>query len=78
MKKNNTNHDKKLAWLITPYPLSKEEENLFYKYLPWLKDYQIINKIDPNLVGGFIIKIGSQVLDLSLLGKIKNLTKNLL
>ena len=37
------------------------------------KKVKLITKIDPDLIGGFIIKIGSKVIDTSLSGKLQQI-----
>lgn len=64
---------KKKAIIITPYPLKKEEKEIFYRFLPWLREMELENTIDKELIGGFVLKINSMVFDGSITGRINNL-----
>lgn len=59
--------------ITTPYPLKGEEFQIFFRYLPWLRNKKIENQVNPNLIGGFILKIGSNVFDGSILGRLNQI-----
>ncbi len=63
--------------IITPYPLKESEKQLFHERFPYLKNAVIENKIDKSLIGGFIIKIGSEILNASIKGTITHLVNKL-
>lgn len=56
------------------------DETMTQKFLYFVKDViqgniQIVNKIDENIIGGFIIRRGDYVYDASIRTKLKNLSK---
>ncbi len=61
----------------------KLESHQVHKVGSYLKDkykaekVEIIEKIDKNIKGGIIVKVGDEVMDGSILGKLKNLKKKL-
>nr|YP_009504579.1 ATP synthase CF1 delta subunit [Cyanophora sudae]AWW13659.1 ATP synthase CF1 delta subunit [Cyanophora sudae] len=62
-----------LAEVVTAVPLSSEQEatlNNIVKELTNANEVKLVFKIDQNLIGGFIINIGSKVVDASLLGQL--------
>lgn len=69
------------AILITAIPLSGELENRILAKLPQQKDagkkYLLLKKIDPTLIGGFILRIRDKEWDMSLSGKIHRLRQSL-
>jgi F-type H+-transporting ATPase subunit delta len=65
-----------IAHVITSKQFSNEqEENLIEKLKSMTGNNQVKLEIsvDPKLIGGFIIKIGSKVIDISLLGQLKEI-----
>lgn len=68
---------KEKVTIITPYPINDQEKEMFYQYLPWLRNKILVNEVNPDLIGGFIIRIGSDIFDGSILGKINNLLKKI-
>lgn len=65
----------KKAEIISAYKLSNDELNEIIKKFKFLKDYQIENFIDSNIIGGFLIKYEGKILDFSLLSQLKNFKK---
>lgn len=66
-----------IAQLYSASDLSeKQQENLVHKIksLTNSSEIKLISKKDPNLIGGFIIKIGSKVIDASLAGKLNKIS----
>nr|YP_009398039.1 ATP synthase CF1 subunit delta [Gredgaria maugeana]ARW67225.1 ATP synthase CF1 subunit delta [Gredgaria maugeana] len=53
-----------------------QQENLIQKIKSITNSYQVklITHKDSNLIGGFIIKIGSKIIDVSLAGKLKRIS----
>ncbi|NJL90160.1 MAG: F0F1 ATP synthase subunit delta [Coleofasciculaceae cyanobacterium SM2_1_6] len=47
------------------------------KTLTQARDVELVTKIDPDLIGGVIIKVGSQVIDASLRGQLRRLSISL-
>lgn len=69
-----------LAEVISVQELSEEQRNLLkekVKSLTGARDVELDTRIDPELIGGVIIKIGSQVIDASLRGQLRRISVNL-
>lgn len=68
------------ARLLTAVPLDEKTRASLKEKLDKMyhKNIEIDNQIDPSLIGGGIIFIGSQMLDFSLNGKLNKLKKDLL
>jgi F-type H+-transporting ATPase subunit delta len=47
------------------------------KTITQARDVELVTKIDPDLIGGVIIKVGSQVIDASLRGQLRRLSISL-
>lgn len=64
---------KSTVQIRSAHPLDQLDINLLYKAIPRLKGiaYRVI--IDPSLIAGLIVQQGSQIIDLSLSGQLKNL-----
>lgn len=65
---------KKKAIIITPYQLKQEDYLRFYENFPFLKEKEIQNITDETLLGGFILRYDSIIIDASISGKINKLT----
>ncbi len=61
---------KKRVVIKSAYKLDDEELKLFVDQLPQLKDKELINIVQPSLIGGFIIEDSEGVVDLSLLSSL--------
>lgn len=59
--------------IITPFPIREEEYEIFFRHLPWLRKKRIENQVDRELIGGFILKIGSNIFDASILGRLNQI-----
>ena len=68
--------NKKRVVVVSAYKLFEAEMNNLYNFFPQLKQSQIEFMVDNSLLAGYLIKIGSNVTDLSLKGQLQNL-KNL-
>ena len=66
-----------VAELYSVIDLSESQQHDLTKKLKLITDSKtvklVINK-DPNLIGGFVIKIGSKIIDASLSGKLKQMS----
>ena len=65
-----------LTEVITAISLTEEQESMLVEKLKIMTNSQnikLITTIDQSLIGGFIIKIASKVIDASLLGKLKQM-----
>lgn len=58
--------DKKKVVVVSPYPLSVEEMGMFTRSIPLIKNSELVNEVDKNLLSGIIIKFGTKMIDLSL------------
>ena len=63
------------ADVASAHPLSTEQMNALKDTLKAQvgKDVQIITRVDPNLLGGLVVKVGSRMIDSSLRTKLNNL-----
>jgi len=48
------------------YQLNEEEVKHIMKHFPQYSSYRVQTKIDPDIIGGFVIQAGSQKIDLSI------------
>lgn len=72
-EKINSNRVK--AEITSTYKLSREEIEIIKKSFPEIANFQIENKVDKSIIGGFIIKYGSLVIDLSLSTRLNSFKK---
>nr|QCI04654.1 ATP synthase CF1 subunit delta [Apoglossum ruscifolium] len=66
-----------VAELLTANELNESQQNSLIekiKIITNTKNVKLIMNIDPSLIGGFIIKIGSKVIDTSLSGKLRQIS----
>lgn len=63
--------------IVTPYKLDESSRDAILSTYPSLKDMEIENRIDPSLLGGFVLTIGSEIIDASLAGRLDQLLSNL-
>lgn len=54
------------ALIISAYKMSKDELENIKNSFNFLKGYRLSNRVDTQIIGGFIIKFGSKIIDLSL------------
>jgi F-type H+-transporting ATPase subunit delta len=66
---------KKQVVLISAYKLDKKEESSIMAKIPGLKNAQIRYEVDPAIIAGYVVRVGSKVLDLSLKGQLQNFKK---
>ena len=67
----------KVVNLRTVIPLSYEQEELLttkLKEFTGSKEIQLVRKIDKDILGGMILQIDSQVIDMSLKGKLRQIS----
>jgi F0F1-type ATP synthase delta subunit len=74
---NRITHQKSVVTLISPYKLSNEEIQSFMNHLPLLKDAEIKQEINTDIMAGVIIKFGSKMIDLSLTSELQKLQQKL-
>ena len=57
----------------------EQQQNLILKLkeMTKAKEIKLVLKINPNLLGGFLIKVNSQVIDLTIKGQLTELAKHL-
>ncbi len=63
------------AVIMSAYKLGLDEIKTIQNAIPALKDYNIENIVNGNILGGFIIKFNTKIIDLSLRGQLKNFKK---
>jgi len=68
---------KELVKVISTYSLSQDEMHKIVSQFPKYASAQVENKIDPTIIGGFVIQSGSQVVDLSIRNALHLLKKQL-
>jgi len=61
--------------LVSAYKLDKKEESSLMLKLPILKQAQVKYEVDPKIIAGYVVRVGSKVLDLSLRGQLQNFKK---
>lgn len=69
-----------LAEVKTAIPLSeKQKQNLQVKLklMTKSKEVKLVEQVDPELIGGFIIKIGSKIIDMSIHGQLNQVSSYL-
>jgi F-type H+-transporting ATPase subunit delta len=69
-----------LAEVISAVPLSEEQERVVKEKVITMtnaREVELDKKTDSNLIGGVIIKVGSQVIDASLRGQLRRLSLRL-
>lgn len=62
----------------TAVKIGKAELSSLQKAVPELKDAQLTNEVDKEIIGGMVIIDGSKIIDVSLKGKLQDLIGNLL
>ncbi len=65
------------AVITTPYQLSEEELTVLKKQFPQIAEVPIEQVINPALIAGLVIKIGTKRIDLSLSSGLHNLKQYL-
>lgn len=69
-----------LAEVTTAAPLREDQQNAIaekVKGMTGASSVELSVKVDPSLIGGVIVKVGSQVLDASLRGQLRRISINL-
>nr|ALL97196.1 ATP synthase CF1 subunit delta [Pyropia endiviifolia] len=69
-----------IANINTSIALNSEQENLLtekIKIMTKAKEVKLIISIDPELIGGFTIQIGSKVIDTSIKGQLRQMASHL-
>ena len=70
-------NDKERVIITSPYDLCKEDMDYLFKKYPKLKDSNIEVIIEPSIIAGIKIQIGSSVIDMTLLNELQNLKQSL-
>jgi len=68
---------KNTAIVTSAYHLSDQELNQVKKHLfiVFKKKLEVINKVDPKVIGGFIIQVSDEIIDFSLNGYVNGAEK---
>ncbi len=67
--------EKTRATVISAYKMSTTELDSIKKKFLFLRSYSLRNEVDTSVLGGFIIKFNSKILDLSLKNQLNNFRK---
>lgn len=67
--------EKKQASVISTYQLNSDELKEIKKLFPILRGFKINNIVNPEILGGLVIKLESKVIDLSIAGQLKKYRK---
>jgi F-type H+-transporting ATPase subunit delta len=73
----NEQDNVKTAEVTTVIPLTEQQELKLVQQLQKVSNSQkieIVTKRDPSILGGMIIQIGSQIIDLSIKGELRNIS----
>lgn len=70
-------HIKDKVTIMSPYKLSETEIKRIKEAVKILSDKEIVNIIDPNIYSGFIVKIGSKLMDYTLNGALQHLKQQI-
>ena len=68
---------RKRVVIVAPYHLDKSELEVIEEKFSLLKKAQIVQEQDPSLLGGFIIKFGSKMIDLSIKSELQKLKQSI-
>lgn len=71
--------EEKTAYITSGFPLTESQENKIRELLKqrFTRDFKIEVKVEPEIIGGLIIKVGDQIIDLSFGGRLKILREKL-
>jgi len=69
--------EKEFIHVLSPYKLDNEEKNQIKKSSNNLNWDKAVFQIDDSILAGIIIKKGSKIIDMSLYGKLSNLSHTL-
>lgn len=71
----NSYNNIQVAQVITTFPLDDQQRSQFRKITEEVtgKKIELQEKIDPNLIGGFVLRIGDRQVDESIKGKLQKL-----
>lgn len=67
-----------LVSVETPYKMNSSEEKLFMDYFPEFKKQNCQFLVNPDLIGGFVVRHGSHIIDASVSTKLDDLVAKLL
>lgn len=73
---NGAGSDSK-ALIVSAYQLSDDELKAIVDKFDELKGKEVANAVEPDLVGGFIIKFGSKLIDLSIASQLQSVKQKL-
>ena len=69
---------KKKVVIVSPYHLSQEEIANLENTFPRIKNCSLANQVDKSLLAGFIIKQGTQIIDLSIKSKLNKIRSEII
>lgn len=73
--KEDLANKRKQVVLVSAYKLDSKELSAIMAKVPDLKKAQVKQEVDPSIIAGYVIRVGSKVLDLSLKGQLNNFKK---
>lgn len=71
--KEDLSNLKKTVTIVSAYQLNKEDIDEIMNQFPELLNKPLKYQIDKTIIAGYIIKIGSKMIDISLKGRLQNL-----
>lgn len=80
IKQYNAHQGIQVAYVTTTVPLTDDLRNSFETIvsdISGLKKIELVEKIDSNLIGGFVLKVNDKLLDDSVSGKLRTLRTRL-
>ena len=69
--------EQKRVFIVAPYHLDESELNAIQGKFTLLQKAQIVQEEDKSLLGGFIIKFGSKMIDLSIKSELQKLKQSI-
>lgn len=68
---------KEMVTIFSAHRLSSEDMQKILIQFPQFETNQVVNKVDPSVIGGFVIQSGSRLIDLSIRNALHTLKKQL-
>jgi len=75
---NKIKEGKQKIIVISTYKFEQTELIQLSNLFPHFTNKEIVNVIDKNIIGGMVIKIGSKIIDLSILSELNKIKNNIL
>ncbi|OGK38134.1 hypothetical protein A3F03_05050 [Candidatus Roizmanbacteria bacterium RIFCSPHIGHO2_12_FULL_41_11] len=75
--RNRLQSSNKRVVITSPYLMGDQDLRKIQEKFPFLREAKIITEVDKSLIGGFIIKFGSKMIDLSLRSELQSLKQRI-